>query len=47
MSSAYTILMVLALVAFLLGAFDYPPANSTRCIAIGLFLLTLAQIIGR
>lgn len=41
------ILMILALVSFLLGVIDYPPVSSTRCIALGLFLLTLAQVIGR
>lgn len=47
MGNAYLILVVLALIAFLLAILDWPPASATRCIAVGLFLLTLALLIGR
>lgn len=47
MGNAYLVLVVLALIAFIVGVIDYPPANATRCIALGLFLLTLALLIGR
>lgn len=42
--SASFILLLLAVVVFLLGVIDKPPASSTRMIALGLFLLTLAQL---
>lgn len=47
MTSAYIILIVLALIAFLLAVIDHPSAGATRCIGLGLFLLTLALLIGR
>lgn len=43
---AHTILLILAMVVFLVGVLDWPPASTTRCIALGLFLLTLAELIG-
>lgn len=46
MSSAHGILLVLALVSFLIGVLDWPPVGATRCIALGLFLLTLSTLIG-
>lgn len=43
---AHMILLILALVCFLLAAIEWPPASSSRLIALGLFLLTLAELIG-
>ena len=43
---AHMILLVIALIAFLLATIDYPPASASRMIGLGLFLLTLAQLIG-
>lgn len=43
---ARTILLILALVCFLVGVLEWPPLSSTRCISMGLFLLTLAELIG-
>jgi hypothetical protein len=40
------LLLVMAFVAFIVGLADYPPVTTTRCIALGLALLTLAQLIG-
>lgn len=40
------ILLVLAMVCFLAGVLDWPPVSATRCISLGLFLLTLAELIG-
>ena len=40
------VLLIIALVSFLLALIDVPPVSSTRCIALGLALLTLAQLIG-
>lgn len=39
-------LLVGALIVFLLGMIDYPPINSSRCICLGLALITLAQLVG-
>jgi hypothetical protein len=42
-----TVLLVVALLAFLVAAFELPPpVSSVRLIALGLFLLTLCQLIG-
>lgn len=43
--SPQLLLLVMAFVAFVVGMFDYPPVNATRCICLGLALITLAQII--
>ena len=40
------ILLVLALVAFLVGLLDHPTVSTTRCIALGLALVVLAQLVG-
>jgi len=40
------ILLVIALVAFLIGLLDHPTVSTTRCIALGLALVVLAQLIG-
>lgn len=41
------ILLVIAFVAFMGGLVDHPRFNGVRCIALGLALVTLAQIIPR
>jgi hypothetical protein len=41
------LLLVMAFVAFIVGLADWPPVTATRCIALGLALLTLAQLIGK
>lgn len=42
-----TVLLIVALLAFLVAAFELPPpVSSIRLIALGLFLLTLVQLIG-
>lgn len=40
------LLLVMAFVAFIVGLADWPPVTTTRCIALGLALVTLAQLIG-
>lgn len=40
------LLLGLAFVCFIVGVVDYPPVNSGRMIALGLALITLAQLIG-
>lgn len=45
--NAQLLLYVIAFVVFLVGLLDYPPANATRCVCLGLALVTLAQVIGR
>lgn len=41
------ILLWIAFVVFLIGLFDRPPVSTSRCIALGLALVTLATLIGR
>jgi hypothetical protein len=43
--NAQLVLYVAALVVFLLGLFDFPQFGTTRCIALGLALVTLAQLV--
>lgn len=41
-----TVLLIVALLAFLIAAFELPPpVSSVRLIALGLFLVTLCQLI--
>lgn len=41
-----TVLLIVALLAFLVAAFELPPpASSVRLIALGLFLLTLVHLL--
>jgi hypothetical protein len=41
-----TLLLIMAFVAFVVGLADYPPVTTTRCISLGLALITLAQLVG-
>jgi len=41
-----TVLSVAALVCFIVALIDRPPMTATRCVALGLALLTLAQLLG-
>jgi hypothetical protein len=43
---AHLILTILALICFLVGVVELPRFSAARCIAMGLFLLTLAELIG-
>lgn len=45
--SAQFVLLGLAVICFLIGAIDHPPASSGRMISLGLMLLALAQLISR
>ena len=45
MVNAHSLLLVMAFVVFIIGLADYPPASTVRCIALGLALVTLAQLI--
>lgn len=45
MPNAHALLYIIAFAVFLIGLLDYPPANATRCICLGLALVTLAQLI--
>lgn len=47
MSGAPLILIVAALIVFLVGLLEHPTVSASRCICLGLALLTLAQILGR
>jgi len=47
MFNAHALLLVMAFVAFIVGLADWPPVSSQRCIALGLALLTLSQLVGR
>lgn len=40
------LLLVMAFVAFIVGLADWAPLTSTRCVCLGLALLTLAQLVG-
>lgn len=44
--SPVLILYVIAFVAFLGGLIDHPRVSGVRCIALGLALIALAQVIG-
>lgn len=44
--SPVLILYVIAFVAFIAGVIDHPRVSGVRCIALGLALVTLAQIVG-
>jgi len=44
--NAHLLLLIMAFVVFIIGLLDYPPASTTRCISLGLALVTLAEIIG-
>lgn len=46
MTGVHSILLILALVCFLLATVDWPTGSSGRLVAGGLFLLTLAQLVG-
>jgi hypothetical protein len=41
-----TVLLVSALVCFLLALLELPQVSSNRCIALGLALVVLAQLLG-
>ena len=41
------LLLVIAFVAFIIALADWPPLTSSRMIALGLAMLTLAQLIGK
>jgi hypothetical protein len=43
----HAVLLIMAFVVFIVGLLDWPPVSTTRCIALGLALLTLAQMVGR
>lgn len=45
--SIQMLLLGLAFVCFIIGVIDYPPASSGRMAAMGLALVTLAQLIGK
>lgn len=47
MVNAHALLLIIAFVVFLVGLLDWPPVSATRCICLGLALLTLAQMVGR
>lgn len=47
MPNVHALLYLIAFVCFIVGLLDWPPVSSTRCICLGLALVTLAQIIGR
>lgn len=40
------LLYIIAFVCFLAGVIDHPRVSGVRCVALGLALVTLAQIIG-
>lgn len=44
--TALLILYALAFLAFVFGLADWPPLSATRCLCLGLALLTLAKLIG-
>jgi hypothetical protein len=44
--NATMLLLVMAFVAFIAALADWPPLTSSRMIALGLALATLAQLIG-
>lgn len=44
--NAHILLLVMAFVAFIVALADWPPLTSNRMIALGLALLTLAELIG-
>jgi len=39
------VLSVAALICFIVALVDRPPMTATRCVALGLALLTLAQLL--
>lgn len=41
------LLLIIAFVMFLVGLLDHPTVSATRCICLGLALVTLATILGR
>jgi hypothetical protein len=41
-----TVLHVIALVSFLIALADWPPLPALRCVAFGLAMLALAQLVG-
>lgn len=43
--NAQLLLYVIAFVCFIAGVVDHPRVSANRCIALGLALVTLAQII--
>ena len=43
--NAVMLLYVVAFVVFIVALLDHPVVSATRCIALGLALVTLAQII--
>lgn len=43
----HLLLLVMAFVVFIIAMIDWPPVTSSRCIALGLALLTLAQLVGK
>lgn len=45
MANAYLLLYIIAFVYFLGGVIDHPRVSGVRCIALGLVLVVLAQII--
>lgn len=47
MPNAHALLYVIAFVCFIVGVIDHPRVSAVRCTALGLALVTLAQIIGR
>lgn len=47
MVNPHALLLIIAFVVFLVGLLDYPPVSATRCICLGLALVTLAEMIGR
>ena len=44
MMNAQLLLLVIAFVCFIAGVVDHPRVSGVRCIALGLALVTLAQI---
>ena len=44
--NAHLLLLVMAFVCFIIALVDWPPVTSARMIALGLALLTLAELIG-
>lgn len=40
-----TVLLVAALIMFLIGLLEHPTISATRCLCLGLALLTLAMIL--
>lgn len=43
--SAQFVLYLLAALVFIFGALDYPKFGTTRCISLGLGLMTLALLV--